>query len=127
MWRIRETDAGADAGPELRVRELAHALGFRFRLHRRDLPGTPDLVFPSRRKVVFVHGCLWHPHPGCRLARVPRSGPEHQEPKQGRDRERDAEARAALEAAGWGVLEVWECQTEASEALGMLLEGFLAG
>jgi DNA mismatch endonuclease, patch repair protein len=77
MRRIRKTDTK----PELRVRKLAYALGFRFRLHRRDLPGTPDLVFPAMRKVIFVHGCLWHMHPGCRLARMPKARSGYWGPK----------------------------------------------
>lgn len=74
-----------DTVPELAVRRAAHALGARFRLHRRDLPGTPDLVFPSRPKVVLVHGCFWHQHPGCRLARQPKSRGEYWIPKLARN------------------------------------------
>ena len=73
MARVR----GKDTEPEMRVRRLAHALGYRFRLHRRDLPGSPDLVFASRRKVVFVHGCFWHRHPGCKRTTSPMTRPEH--------------------------------------------------
>ena len=101
--------------PELRVRRAAHALGFRFRLHRRDLPGSPDLVFPRLRLAIFVHGCFWHQHPGCRRAVLPASRQDYWLPKLARNRARDAAARAALEAEGWRVVELWECGL-ASEA-----------
>lgn len=106
MRRIRKRDTK----PELMVRQIAHALGFRFRLYRRDLPGTPDLVFPRLRKIIFVHGCFWHQHAGCRLARLPRSRPEYWLPKLERNVERDQQAEAALKAAGWRVLTLWECE-----------------
>ena len=106
MRRIRQTDTK----PELAVRRAAHQLGYRFRLHRRDLPGTPDLVFPRLRKVILVHGCFWHQHPGCRLARTPKSRLDYWLPKLERNRKRDAEVQAALRKLGWDVLVVWECQ-----------------
>lgn len=103
--------------PELTVRRLAHALGYRFRLHRRDLPGSPDLVFPSKRKVVFVHGCFWHRH-SCKTARaVPKTRQEYWAPKLQRNVERDRIATAALAELGWGTLTIWECET--GDALGM--------
>ena len=122
MQRIRKTDTK----PELRVRRLIHALGFRYRLHRRDLPGTPDLVVPRLQKIILVHGCFWHQHPGCRLARIPKSRLEYWEPKLRRNRERDERAKNQLEALGWEVLVVWECQTDDTKTLGEILEGFLA-
>ena len=97
-------------GPELRVRRAAHALGYRFRLHRRDLPGTPDLVFPKHRLALFVHGCFWHQHPGCRRAVLPKTHQEYWLSKLARNQERDRLNRAALEAAGWRVDELWECE-----------------
>lgn len=102
--------------PELRVRRAAHALGYRFRLHRSDLPGSPDLVFPRLRVALFVHGCFWHQHPGCRRAVLPASRLDYWLPKLAGNQARDAAARAALEAAGWQVAELWECalSTEAS-------------
>lgn len=104
---------GKDTKPELRVRRLLHALGYRFRLHRRDLPGTPDLVFPGRRAVIFVHGCFWHRHPdpGCWRARLPKSRPEFWIPKLEANAARDAVNLAALAALGWRVLTIWECET----------------
>jgi len=113
--------------PELVVRRLAHRLGYRFRLHRRDLPGTPDLVFPSRRKVIFVHGCFWHRH-GCRLSgRVPQIRVDYWRPKLDRNVQRDHEAQAALADQGWHVLTVWECEVRDNVALAHRLRAFLDG
>lgn len=123
MRRIRKRDTK----PELVVRRAIHALGFRFRLHRRDLPGTPDLVLPRHRKVIQVHGCFWHQHEGCQLARQPKSRLGYWLPKLARNRERDRAAEAALKAAGWNCLIVWECQTQDAEALGGILRRFLIG
>jgi DNA mismatch endonuclease (patch repair protein) len=102
-----------DTKPELRVRRLVHGLGYRFRLYRRDLPGTPDLVFAGRRAVIFMHGCFWHRHaePGCWRARLPKSRPEFWIPKLEANVARDGIARAALAALGWRVLTIWECET----------------
>ena len=118
---------GKDTKPELVVRRLAHALGYRFRLHRKDLPGKPDLVFPSRRAVVFVHGCFWHRHPDpdCKLARLPKTRTEFWVPKLEGNRQRDERNVAALEAAGWRVLTVWECQLRDVDALGERMRDFL--
>lgn len=121
MRRIRKRDTK----PELVVRRLAHALGFRFRLHRCDLPGTPDLVLPRHRSVIFVHGCFWHQHRGCRLARQPKTRLEYWLPKLARNVERDLRTRNALEAAGWRCLVVWECETRDGEALRGILRRFL--
>ena len=98
-----------DTKPELALRRALHRLGYRFRLHRRDLPGSPDIVFPSRRKVVFVHGCFWHGH-GCRWGRLPKSRPEYWKPKIETNRERDKEALSALRDAGWEPKVVWQCE-----------------
>lgn len=102
----------ADTSPEMSVRRIAHALGYRYRLHRSDLPGCPDLVFPSRRKVVFVHGCYWHWHaaPSCKLSRLPKSRLEFWLPKLRANQLRDSRNVRALRSAGWGVLILWECQ-----------------
>ena len=121
MRRVR----GKDTAPELIVRRLAHAAGFRFRLHRKDLPGKPDLCFPSRRKAMFVHGCFWHGH-GCKIGRLPKSRPEYWQPKIARNRERDTAAVAALAALGWRVLTVWQCQTKDRQALLQRIVEFLS-
>lgn len=123
MARIRKVDTR----PEMHARRAAHALGYRFRLHRRDLPGTPDLVFPRLRKAVMVNGCFWHQHEGCRLARVPKSRPEYWLPKLARNKARDSESLAALEALGWDVLTLWECEARSVEAATERLAPFLAG
>lgn len=108
MARIRHKDTK----PERFVRSLVHSLGYRFRLHRAGLPGRPDLVFPSRRAVVFVHGCFFHRHQDqrCRLARLPKSRLEFWLPKLDGNRRRDRRNERALKKAGWRVLTLWECQ-----------------
>ncbi len=113
--------------PEMTVRRLAHALGYRFRLHRKDLPGKPDMVFPSRRAVIFVHGCFWHQHPDavCKDARPPKSNTDYWLPKLARNQSRDSEHEAALLAQGWRVLVIWECQTKDEAALKEVLFAFL--
>ena len=113
-----------DMLPELAVRSLVHRLGYRFRLHRSDLPGKPDLVFPSRRKVIFVHGCFWHSHE-CKIAHVPKSNKDYWEPKLGRNRARDLQNVEALKADGWRVLVIWECKTRDARKLGLQLRRFL--
>lgn len=115
-----------DTGPELALRRMTHQLGYRFRLHRRDLPGTPDLVFPSRRKVLFVHGCFWHRHPGCRFAYAPKSNVEFWQSKFATNVARDRRVCDELEQMGWGVLTVWECEIQNTSALAGILEGYLA-
>jgi len=99
-----------DMLPELAVRSLVHKLGYRFRLHRKDLPGKPDLVFPSRHKVIFVHGCFWHSHQGCKAAHVPKTNLDYWLPKLQRNQARDARNIAALSAHGWKSLISWECE-----------------
>lgn len=123
MSRVR----GSDTKPELLVRRVAHALGYRFRLHRRDLPGTPDLVFPGRSKAIFVHGCFWHRHrdPDCRLARLPKSKLDFWLPKLETNRKRDEANIARLGELGWDVLVIWECQTRDRDALEARIRGFL--
>lgn len=121
MGRVRQKDTK----PEMVVRRLAHALGYRFRLHRRDLPGRPDLVFPRRRKIVFVHGCFWHRH-GCRKTTTPKSNAEFWLAKFERNVERDRAAIKALEGSGWHVKTIWECETKDIEALTREIEDFLS-
>lgn len=107
MSRIR----GKDTKPEMIVRRACHALGLRFRLHRKDLPGKPDLVFPKHKTVVFIHGCFWHSH-DCRYGRVvPATNTEFWQAKRAATVERDRRKAKELRALGWRVLEYWECQT----------------
>lgn len=114
-----------DTKPELVVRRTAHRLGYRFRLHRRDLPGTPDLVFPRLRKVIFVHGCFWHQH-DCPLgSKQPSANTDYWLPKLARNVERDRLARKRLADEGWDVLVIWECQTRRPEAMELVLAHFL--
>lgn len=115
-----------NTAPELAVRRAAHAAGFRFRLHRRDLPGTPDLVFPRFRAAIFVHGCFWHGH-GCAKGRLPKSREDYWVPKIEANRTRDAAKAAALEAAGWRVLTIWQCEIGDPSSLAGRIAAFLAG
>ena len=108
MALVRSTDTG----PEMVVRRLVHSLGYRYRLHRKDLPGSPDLTFPSRRKVLFVHGCFWHQHTCKRGARIPSTSREYWVRKLGRNVARDKRVRRELKKLGWSSLVVWECQTK---------------
>lgn len=123
MSLIRSTDSAA----EIAVRKLIHRMGYRFRLHRKDLPGKPDLVFPKLKKVVFVHGCFWHRHPDpqCSLARLPKSRLEFWEPKLTRNRYRDERNTRALAEAGWQAIVVWECQLSNLERVESTLKAFL--
>jgi DNA mismatch endonuclease, patch repair protein len=108
--RVMARVKGKDTSPELKVRRLLHRLGARFRLHRKDLPGAPDIVLPRRRLAIFVHGCFWHGHDCARGARVPKQNRDYWLGKVGRNRERDMQNRAALEALGWRVETIWECE-----------------
>lgn len=101
---------GKDTIPELKVRSLLHHLGYRFRLHRRDLPGTPDVVMPKHKTVIFVHGCFWHRHPGCRYATTPKNRPEFWALKFRVNSERDQRQQEQLKVLGWRVEIVWECE-----------------
>lgn len=122
MSRIR----GKDTQPELAVRSLAHRLGFRFRLHRKDLPGKPDLVFPRLRKVIFVHGCFWHSH-SCRRGRsTPTTNAKFWKAKRESNAGRDRRNLRALRRAGWRVLVVWECQIRKLNTLEKRMAAFLA-
>jgi DNA mismatch endonuclease, patch repair protein len=114
-----------DTAPELRVRSLLHRMGYRFRLHRADLPGKPDIVLPSRRIAIFVHGCFWHGHDCERGARMPKTNTDYWIAKIGRNRERDAERQAELTALGWRVIVVWECEMKDSATLSARLENAL--
>ena len=121
MSRIRSKDTK----PEIVVRRIAHSLGYRYRLHRKDLPGKPDLTFPSRMKAIFVHGCFWHRHHGCKLASQPKSRQEYWEPKFARTVERDVQAQHLLAELGWSSLVIWECETKSIEGTAQRLVEFL--
>lgn len=114
-----------NTGPELRVRQALHALGFRFRLHRRDLPGRPDIVLPKYKTVVFVHGCYWHRHAECRKATIPKSNLEYWHRKFNDNMRRDRRNERALEGMGWRCLVVWQCQTDDRGDLETLLRSLL--
>ena len=111
-----------DTAPELAVRRAAHRLGLRFRIHRKDLHGTPDIVFPRYRTAVFVNGCYWHQHKGCRKAGMPKSNIGFWSEKFRRTVERDAQNKAELEASGWRVATIWECQTRNSDGMTQILK-----
>jgi len=117
---------GRDTTPELKVRRLIWSLGGRYRLNRADLPGKPDIVLAGRRLAIFVHGCFWHGHDCARGARVPKANRDYWTAKIGRNRVRDLAARAALEAAGWRVETVWECELKDATALEARAAGWLA-
>lgn len=121
MGRIR----GKDTEPEKCVRSLLHQLGYRFRLHDRNLPGRPDIVLPRFRTVIFVHGCFWHRHSGCRYAYSPKSRREFWEEKFARNVVRDQDAQAVLACAGWRVVTVWECETRDLTVLAERLKALL--
>jgi DNA mismatch endonuclease (patch repair protein) len=121
MSRIKNRDTK----PEMRVRAIVHGMGYRYRLHRKDLPGRPDLVFPSRKKVIFVHGCFFHMH-DCRYGQVvPRTNAEFWAKKRRSNVERDSRNIAELEAKGWQVCTVWECETRNPESLPEKIDQFL--
>lgn len=121
MGRVRSKNSR----PELAVRQIAHALGYRFRLHSRDLPGTPDLVFPRLKKAIFVHGCFWHRHPGCSRTTNPKTRADYWNNKFAENVARDAARLAELETLGWEALVIWECETFDREALSRRLGLFL--
>lgn len=116
----------SDTGAEKAVRSLIHRLGYRYSLTRNDLPGKPDLVFVSRRKIVFVHGCFWHGH-ACRYGRLPKSRRDYWEPKIAMNKDRDRRQANALKKDGWSVMIVWQCQLRKKDALAGRIEGFLNG
>lgn len=112
-----------DTKPEKTVRSLLHAMGFRFRLHRKDLPGRPDIVLPKHKTVIFVHGCFWHAHKNCRKATVPSSNTDFWRDKLAANKVRDQANIAKLQEMGWQVVVVWECQTKDMDALASRLAG----
>lgn len=125
--RIMSSIRSKDTKPEMIVRRLLHRAGYRYRLHRRDLPGNPDLIFEGRQKVIFVHGCFWHQHEAeaCRDGRKPKSNTGYWHEKLERNVARDRAAVEQLSVQGWQTLIVWECETKDEAALGDRLRGFL--
>ena len=121
MSRVRSKNSR----PEISVRRLIFALGYRYRLHAKDLPGRPDIVFRKRRKVVFVHGCFWHRHSLCALARLPKSRLDFWLPKLEGNKKRDEENKRALLRRGWKVLTIWECQLEGTTRMAARIRKFL--
>ena len=119
--------SGKNTASEMIVRRLLHAMGYRYRLHARELPGRPDLVFFGRRKAIFVHGCFWHRHPGCRYAYNPKSRTEIWNRKFAQNVERDGRNLSDLEVRGWKALVIWECECESKDLtrLSDRLSGFL--
>jgi DNA mismatch endonuclease (patch repair protein) len=113
MSLIRSTETK----PEAFVRSVLHRLGFRFRKNVKTLPGKPDIVLPRYKTVIFVHGCFWHQHPGCRRSTIPKSNIEYWIPKLTRNVERDVQHKKALEDDGWKVFVIWECETKKMEAI----------
>lgn len=115
--KIMSMIKGKNTKPEMLVRSVCHELGLRYRLHRKDFPGKPDLVFPKYRLCIFVHGCFWHRHPGCKYAYTPKSRLDFWLPKLAKNVERDIEAQQALLELGWSVAIIWECHTKNRELL----------
>ena len=118
MARVKSRDTGA----ELIVRRAMHRAGLRFRLHQKSLPGNPDIIFPSRRLAVFVHGCFWHQHEGCRRAKRPTSNSPYWQTKLDRNMNRDAQTRIRLEHLGWQSLVIWECELHSATIVGELID-----
>lgn len=117
---------GRNTGPEVKVRKALHSLGFRFRLHRRDLPGRPDIVLPRHRLAIFVHGCFWHRHPGCKMTTTPKTRRAFWEEKFATNILRDQRNIVDLEKLGWRVATIWECETRSPERLKYALVSSLA-
>lgn len=122
--RIMRSVRTKDTGPEQKVRKLLHGLGYRYRLHDKRLPGKPDIVFPARRKVIFIHGCFWHGH-GCLKGKLPKSRIDYWEPKIAANRSRDFRVAEQLSRAGWRSLTVWQCETSEKQVLSEHLIKFL--
>ena len=121
MSRIR----GKDTIPEMKVRSLIHSHGYRYRLHDKKLPGKPDLVFKSLKKVIFVHGCFWHSHEHCRKGQLPKSNLEYWEPKISKNKERDSKNYESLILQGWKILIVWQCELKNTESVKNNILNFL--
>jgi len=115
-----------DTLPELAVRRLVHGLGYRYRLHAKDLPGCPDLVFSGRRKIIFVHGCFWHRHPRCRYSTTPKSHVDFWLAKFEKNVARDRRERRELKKMGWSVLVAWQCELKNLQRLSQRIKAFLS-
>lgn len=124
--RIMQAVKTRDTGPELAVRRILFRLGYRYRLSAKELPGRPDIVFPGRKRAIFVHGCFWHGH-GCAKGHAPKSRLDYWAPKLQANRARDAAQLHELEKLGWSVLTIWQCETRDQEALAANLKRFLGG
>ncbi len=122
MSRIRSKNTK----PEIRIRSLLHHMGYRFRLHQKNLPGKPDIVLPKFQTVIFVHGCFWHRHPGCKYAYTPKSRIEFWQKKFNENIDRDCKVQKELEDIGWRILVVWECELKDMETLANKLDNFLS-
>lgn len=116
---------GVDSGPEIKLRRLVYGMGYRYRLHDKGLPGKPDLVFKSRNAVIFMHGCFWHRHKGCSLARLPKSKLDFWKPKLEENRKRDIRNQRKLRSLGWRVLVVWECELSDMDKVSKKVRKFL--
>jgi DNA mismatch endonuclease, patch repair protein len=121
--RLMSKISGKNTKPELAVRKAAHALGFRFRIHRTDLPGSPDIVFSSKNTAILVHGCYWHRHRGCKYCYTPKSNVEFWKQKFKKNVARDKQVRKELEQRGWRVVIIWECETCDNDGLRAKLKG----
>ena len=121
MGRVR----GKNTGPELLVRKILTSLGYRYRLHYGKLPGSPDVTFPGRRKVIWVHGCFWHRHDGCSLARLPKTRTDFWSAKLEGNKLRDRQHEEAVRALGWDMRVIWECELRDRETLVTKLESYL--
>lgn len=121
MRRVRSKDTT----PEMVVRRLIHGAGYRYRLHYSELPGKPDIAFPKRRKLIFVHGCFWHQHPGCKEAQPPSSNTGYWDKKLARNVQRDEKNITMLSTDGWEILIIWECETLDKASLQKRLLEFL--
>lgn len=117
---------GKDTKPELVIRSLLHRLGYRFRLHRKDLPGKPDIVLPKFKKVIFVHGCFWHGHKGCKNANRPKSNVSYWNKKIDRNMQRDKTNQSKLKDMGWDSLTIWECEIRDADKLANKICEFLS-
>jgi DNA mismatch endonuclease (patch repair protein) len=124
--RLMSKISSKNTKPELIVRSLLYSLGFRFRLHRKDLPGNPDIVLPKYKTVIFVHGCFWHMHSGCKISHLPKSNELYWKKKLERNVARWKEAIDRLESIGWRCLIVWECETKNMSKLEHIIYCFLA-